>query len=71
MRARLVIAAAALSIGVAANALAADEAPPATGNVFQAAEPKSLSWSFNGPFGTFDRAALQRGFQVYKEICSN
>lgn len=28
-------------------------------------------WSFEGPFGTFDRAALQRGFQVYQEICSN
>ena len=29
------------------------------------------SWSFNGPFGRYDRAELQRGFQVYKEICSN
>ena len=28
-------------------------------------------WSFDGPFGTFDRAALQRGFQVYSEVCSN
>ncbi len=28
------------------------------------------SWSFNGPFGTFDRASAQRGFQVYKEVCS-
>lgn len=28
------------------------------------------SWSFNGPFGTFDRAQLQRGFQVYKEVCA-
>src|SRR5712671_4209837 len=33
--------------------------------------PKQVSWSFQGPFGTFDRAALQRGFQVYKEVCSN
>lgn len=30
-----------------------------------------LSWSFQGPFGTFDPAALQRGFQVYKEVCSS
>jgi ubiquinol-cytochrome c reductase cytochrome c1 subunit len=29
------------------------------------------SWSFAGPFGTFDRAAAQRGYQVYKEVCSN
>lgn len=28
-------------------------------------------WSFEGPFGSFDRAALQRGFQVYKEVCSS
>src|ERR1700688_20672 len=32
--------------------------------------PKHVSWSFNGPLGTYDRAALQRGFQVYKEVCS-
>ncbi len=28
-------------------------------------------WSFNGPFGTFDRASAQRGAQVYKEVCAN
>ena len=27
------------------------------------------SWSFDGLFGTFDRAQVQRGFQVYKEVC--
>src|SRR5215467_2349834 len=27
-------------------------------------------WSFEGVFGTYDRAAAQRGFQVYKEVCS-
>jgi ubiquinol-cytochrome c reductase cytochrome b/c1 subunit len=32
--------------------------------------PKSLSWSFAGPFGKFDRAQLQRGYKVYKEVCS-
>ena len=30
----------------------------------------SPGWSFDGPFGTFDPAARQRGFQVYKEVCS-
>ena len=25
---------------------------------------------FSAPFGTFDRAALQRGYQVYKEVCA-
>jgi len=27
-------------------------------------------FSFDGLFGTFDRASLQRGFQVYKEVCA-
>ena len=27
-------------------------------------------WSFNGIFGTFDRASLQRGYQVYQEVCA-
>lgn len=31
---------------------------------------KDVHWSFEGPFGHYDRAALQRGFQVYKEVCS-
>ncbi len=34
------------------------------------AEPPAVDWKFNGPFGTYDRAALQRGFQVYTEVCS-
>jgi ubiquinol-cytochrome c reductase cytochrome c1 subunit len=29
----------------------------------------SQRWSFNGVFGTFDRASAQRGFQVYREVC--
>jgi len=32
--------------------------------------PKEMHWSFEGPTGTYDRAAWQRGFQVYKEVCS-
>jgi ubiquinol-cytochrome c reductase cytochrome c1 subunit len=28
------------------------------------------NWSFNGLFGTFDRTSLQRGYQVYQEVCS-
>lgn len=29
------------------------------------------NWSFDGPLGSFDRASAQRGFQVYKEVCSS
>lgn len=40
----------------------------------QAAEGVAVprqSWSFSGPFGTFDRAQLQRGYQVYREVCAS
>ena len=39
-----------------------------------AAEGPSLptqKWSFQGMFGTYDRAALRRGFQVYTEVCAS
>jgi ubiquinol-cytochrome c reductase cytochrome b/c1 subunit len=32
--------------------------------------PPRQTWSFAGPFGTFDRGQLQRGFKVYREVCS-
>ena len=32
--------------------------------------PKDEKFSFEGPFGTYDRGALQRGYQVYKEVCA-
>ena len=32
--------------------------------------PRKVSYSFSGPAGSYDRAQLQRGFQVYKEVCS-
>jgi ubiquinol-cytochrome c reductase cytochrome c1 subunit len=27
-------------------------------------------WTFDGMFGTYDRASLQRGYKVYHEVCS-
>ena len=33
--------------------------------------PKSVVFSFDGPFGKYDRRQLQRGLQIYKEVCSN
>ncbi|HXG99910.1 MAG TPA: cytochrome c1 [Sphingomicrobium sp.] len=32
--------------------------------------PKTLALASNGPFGQFDERQLQRGFQVYKEVCA-
>ncbi|MFS8035516.1 cytochrome c1 [Xanthobacter sp. AM11] len=34
------------------------------------ARPHRMSWSFAGPFGLYDQAQLQRGFKVFKEVCS-
>lgn len=33
-------------------------------------EPKDISFPSDGPLGKFDRQQLQRGFQVYKEVCA-
>jgi ubiquinol-cytochrome c reductase cytochrome c1 subunit len=33
-------------------------------------EPRELHLSSDGPLGRFDKAQLQRGFQVYSEVCS-
>jgi len=34
-------------------------------------QPPREKWSFSGPMGNFDPAQLQRGFKVYREVCSN
>lgn len=33
-------------------------------------EPRDVHWSFEGPFGKFDAAQLQRGYKVYREVCA-
>ena len=33
-------------------------------------EPKALHLASDGPFGKFDRQQVQRGYQVYKEVCA-
>jgi len=37
----------------------------------EARQAKHGHWRFAGPFGTYDKDALQRGFQVYETVCSN
>ncbi|MBX7536478.1 cytochrome c1 [Qipengyuania sp. GH1] len=32
--------------------------------------PRDIDYSFNGPFGKWDQAQLQRGLKVYNEVCS-
>lgn len=33
-------------------------------------ELRDVHWSFEGPFGKFDEAQLQRGYKVYREVCA-
>lgn len=49
---------------------AAGVAGPAVAKEGSHALPQ-LRWSFEGMFGTYDRAALQRGFKVYREVCAS
>ncbi len=43
---------------------------PAGAEAEEGAELTHQSWSFAGMFGTYDRAAAQRGLQVYTEVCA-
>ena len=49
-----------LLIGVSFNSISAEKV-----------EYLKTDWSFKGLFGKFDRGALQRGYQVYTEVCSS
>jgi cytochrome c1 len=56
------------SLLLAALAIATAFSSPAHAAEQRAA--KDVSYPFEGPFGKFDRAQLQRGFKVHKEVCS-
>jgi ubiquinol-cytochrome c reductase cytochrome b/c1 subunit len=55
-------------LALALAATVASFALPALGEEQEA--PPRLKWSFAGPFGRYDEAQLQRGFKIYKEVCS-
>jgi cytochrome c1 len=61
------------TLGLAAILAAAAAVLPATAqeHSHETKMPARQSWTFAGPFGTYDRAQLQRGFQVFREVCSN
>ena len=61
------LGAAAIAIGLGGAAAAAEEAAPAAAHGPVLVQQ---SWSFAGPFGRFDKGQLQRGYKVYKEVCS-
>jgi ubiquinol-cytochrome c reductase cytochrome c1 subunit len=55
-------------VGLAVLAMAGRPAPAGAAEAETPLPP--AQWSFSGPFGTYDMAAAQRGFQVYNEVCS-
>lgn len=55
--------AAGLALGLATPIFAAEGA-------FTRRAEKETHFGFEGPLGTYDRGALQRGYQVYKEVCA-
>ena len=46
-------------------------ATPLSSHSAEKAEYLKTDWSFKGLFGKFDRGALQRGYQVYTEVCAS
>ena len=56
-----------LGAAVAGSILSASAATAKT----KAQEPHYPGFSFDGPLGKFDQAALQRGFKIYAEVCSS
>jgi ubiquinol-cytochrome c reductase cytochrome c1 subunit len=36
----------------------------------EAKKPADIAFSYEGPFGTYDQAQLQRGYKVYREVCA-
>jgi ubiquinol-cytochrome c reductase cytochrome c1 subunit len=65
IKTKSIIGALLVSILFAAAPAAAQEGSHATPEIHKEA------WSFAGPFGTYDRNQLQRGFQVFREVCSS
>jgi ubiquinol-cytochrome c reductase cytochrome c1 subunit len=61
-----------LMAGAGALAWAQEEAghSEAEPTHFPIHKPEESEWSFAGPFGTYDKAQLQRGLKVYKEVCA-
>jgi ubiquinol-cytochrome c reductase cytochrome b/c1 subunit len=58
-----------IALSLAAGAALA--ALPAFAQEAEQPTPPRQTWSFSGPFGMYDRAQLQRGFKIYREVCSN
>lgn len=59
-----------LSLATANPASAQEEEDHGATPHYPIHKPKNVDWSFEGPFGTFDKGQLQRGLKVYTQVCS-
>lgn len=59
-----------VAMGVAIGGAFAQEDGAGEVEAYPIHKPREQSWSFSGPFGTYDKAQLQRGLKVYKEVCA-
>ncbi len=57
-------------LALALIAVAAAFGPSSAARALETEEPEAQSWPHSGPFGSYDRGALQRGLQVYTEVCA-
>ena len=62
IKTKTILVALTLALGLSAPALAQDHSAP---------HIEKQNWSFAGIFGTYDQNQLQRGFQVFREVCSS
>ncbi|MDY6961110.1 MAG: cytochrome c1 [Pseudomonadota bacterium] len=60
-----------LKTTLAALAMLAGLAMPALAQDHSTSHIERQDWSFAGIFGTYDQNQLQRGFQVFREVCSS
>ncbi len=56
--------------GLMAGLFLLSDVAPSPAAAAEIPEIEKRDWSFDGIFGSFDRAAQQRGYQVYNELCS-
>lgn len=59
MRMKVIVIAAAFLAGISTAQASGD-----------GVELPHVKWSWEGPFGTFDKAQLQRGLQIYTNVCA-
>lgn len=70
MQSAIVRLATVLALLFAVPALAQEAEPAGATPHYPLEHPRHVAWTFAGPFGKYDPQQLQRGFQIYRDVCS-